>query len=193
MNQSKQEHADTWEKEAEAAAHEYAVRILQTDIPDAIRSEKDAHIAGQKLEKSRKQPEISDTARAAAKRHMSMGKSLDGEHTGDYPPSIESASPAEDWIAMAEESARKYARELGGFPRGTSLIAVNGHTRGWDDCVDLMVRPLWKERDALKAALKKAVGVMDRQMQSDDSCNQPFNEDMADCLKELRPLVEEKP
>jgi hypothetical protein len=49
-----------------------------------------------------------------------------------------------EWNEIAENCAKAYARELGGFPRGTSLIAVNGHTRGWDDCADILVKPLQK-------------------------------------------------
>jgi hypothetical protein len=33
----------------------------------------------------------------------------------------------------AEEKAKEFARELGGFPKPYTLAMVNGHTRGWDE------------------------------------------------------------
>lgn len=41
---------------------------------------------------------------------------------------------------LGEERAKVYAREFGGFPRGTSLIAVNGHTRGWNEAWEAAIK-----------------------------------------------------
>ena len=80
--------------------------------------------------------------------------------TTKVPPSPEGEMPPreaqwDDWYDIGEESAKAYAREFGGFPRGTSLISVNGHTRGWNDCIKLVVKPLLQEHVALIAEAKR--------------------------------------
>lgn len=48
---------EAWLKEAKFKAKQYAVDLLKTDIPDAIRSEMEAHLAGQQCERERSAPD----------------------------------------------------------------------------------------------------------------------------------------
>lgn len=53
---------------------------------------------------------------------------------------------------LGEVAAKVYAREFGGFPKGTSLIAVNGHTRGWNEGFDAAVALLEAEKGEVDLA-----------------------------------------
>lgn len=57
--------------------------------------------------------------------------------------------------AQGEEAAKKYARELGGFPKGTTVASVNGHTRGWEDCGKSLTPILLKTLKALEDATER--------------------------------------
>lgn len=72
----------------------------------------------------------------------------------EKPEKPESLPPSqEEHEELGEVFAKRYARELGGWPKGTAIASVNGHTRGWDDCLREVVTPLQKELEKKEAYL----------------------------------------